>query len=308
MERARAVGKKRQHIIPKCYQKFWCDPATPAGQTPYIWIFSKDGRQKRRRAPNKAFVSTDVYTVRLPGKGRDLIIEDTLRRIEGTFVDLIRRKLVKRHPLEPEDKANLCVFAAAMFARVGAQSRIYTNFLQEVHEQAKRLEEMHNAEPRTSREISSMLENAQPQYVAMSLEMLAAVYYGMRIAVLLAPATDYFITSDSPTVWYNPAAYKWPPFFRSPGLAQGEIEVTMPLTPHHALFLSHNDRITGYLQLPSRIVRELNRRTRFHCDQWFISRHGEILQEWFEAGIPPEDRWENSVEGKRDAAAEDKTP
>lgn len=300
------MEKRRQHIIPQCYQKAWCDPATPANQTPYIWMVSKDGQQKKRKAPKKAFVSRDVYTIRLPNGERELIVEETLAMIESTFVNLIEHKVEKHYSLDWQDKANLCIFAAAMFSRVDPQSRTHAAFLQEIHENVKRMEETHNAEPHTSLETAAMLENARPQLVATSLQMLAAMYYGMSMAIFVAPATEQFITSDSPTVWYNPDAYKWPPFFRSPGLGQEKIEVTMALTPKYALYLSHNDTMSGYRELPAKLVQEVNRRTRCHCDQWFISWRGEVRQEWFDAGTPPEDRWENTPEGKR-AAEEQQT-
>jgi hypothetical protein len=300
------MKKKRQHIIPKCYQKPWCDPATPPNQTPYIWMVSKDGQQKKRKAPEKAFVSTDVYTIRLPSGDRELVIEDTLAKTEATFVNLMEHKVKKRYSLDSQDKANLCIFAASMFSRVDAQSRVYVNSLQDIHEKVKSLEESHNAEPRTSLEIAAILENARPEFIAISLQTLAELYYGVTMGIFVAPATDHFITSDSPTVWYNPDAYKWPPFWRSPGLAQEKVEVTMPLTPQCALFLSHDDKISGYRQLSARVVQEFNRRTRFQCDQWFVSWQGEVRAEWFDTGTPPEDRWENSAEGKRAAEQREK--
>jgi len=38
---------KKQHIIPNCYLKSWCDPRTPAGQSPYNWRISRDGTKKK---------------------------------------------------------------------------------------------------------------------------------------------------------------------------------------------------------------------------------------------------------------------
>src|SRR5258708_7342346 len=117
------MKQKRQHIIPKCYQKPWCDPATPTNLTPYIWMVSKDGQQKKRKAPEKAFVGTDVYTIMLARGERGLVIEDTLAKIESTFVNLIEHKVKKHYSLDLQDKANLCILAAAMFSRVDAQIR-----------------------------------------------------------------------------------------------------------------------------------------------------------------------------------------
>lgn len=34
------MKNKKQHVIPNCYLKSWCDPRTPAGQSPYIWRVS----------------------------------------------------------------------------------------------------------------------------------------------------------------------------------------------------------------------------------------------------------------------------
>ena len=168
------------------------------------------------------------------------------------------------------------------------------NFAEELHESVTHLERAHNVEPRMSLETAAMVENARPQLVAMSLQMLSELYYGMSMGIFVAPENCHFITSDSPTVWYNPEAYKLPPFWRSAGLAQEKVEVTMPLTPKFALYLSHYEKITGYLNVPARVVQDLNRRTRFHCEQWFISQNGEVREEWFEVIPLPEDRWENS--------------
>lgn len=262
-------------------------------------MLSKDGKEKKRKSPEKAFVGSDVYTIKLPNGDRELVIEDTLAHIESNFVQLIEHKIRKQYTLDAQDRANLCVFAAAMFSRVDPQSRNHVKFLQELHDMVRNMEEVHDAEARTSREMAAMLENARPEWVARSLEMLAPLYYEMSLAIFVAPSTDHFITSDSPTAWYNPDAYKWPPFRRSPGLAQQKVEVTLPLTPKHALYLSHNEKMSGYRQLTSKIVQEFNRRTRFHCDQWFVSWKGEVRECWFEPGKLPDDCWENTPAGER---------
>ncbi|MEO7142261.1 MAG: DUF4238 domain-containing protein [Bryobacteraceae bacterium] len=294
-----ALEKKRQHIIPKSYQKPWCDPTTPSNQTPYIWMISRDGSEKRRKAPEKAFRENDAYTIRLASGDRELVVEDTLAQIESKFAHLIQHKIRKQYALDAQDRANLCVFAAAMYSRVDPQSRSHVNFLQELHDKVQTMEEAHNCEARTSLETAAMLENARPKWVATSLEILAPLYYKMSLAIFVAPSTDHFITSDSPTAWYNPDAYKWPPFGRSPGLAQQKVEVTLPLTSNHVLYLSHDEKISGYRQCTSKIVQEFNRRTRFHCDQWFVSWKGEVRDSWFENGKLPDDCWENTPAGER---------
>jgi hypothetical protein len=293
------MEKKRQHIVPRCYQKAWCDPATPPNQEPYIWLISRDGSEKKKRAPAKTFVGTDIFTIRLPDGTRELVIEETLERIENNFVRLIERRISKQYDLDPQDRANLCIFTAAMFARVDPQARTYTDFLQQVHGKVKRLEELHNAEPKTSLTTGAMLENARAKYVAIAIQDLAELYAQMPMAILVAPETDHFITSDSPTVWFNPQAYKLPPLLRAPGLDQADIEVSLPLTPRYLMFLSHRESLLGYRTIPGKMVQEINRRTRAYCDEWFVSWEGEVQPYWFERGTQREDRWENTPEGKQ---------
>src|SRR5882762_10371422 len=72
---------KKQHVIPNCYLKAWCDPLTPTGQIPYIWRISKDGSQSRKRAPEKSFTANDRYTITLPNGERNLVVEHTLAEI-----------------------------------------------------------------------------------------------------------------------------------------------------------------------------------------------------------------------------------
>ena len=42
---------KKQHYVPQFYLREFLDPNTPPGQEPYVWVFSKDGKKKQRRAP-----------------------------------------------------------------------------------------------------------------------------------------------------------------------------------------------------------------------------------------------------------------
>jgi|SRR5208283_3337295 len=82
------MEKKKQHTIPKCYLKAWCDPRTPPGQQPYIWRIRRDGTEKKKKSPEKSFTATDRYTINLPSGERNLVIEDTLSGIENAFVNI----------------------------------------------------------------------------------------------------------------------------------------------------------------------------------------------------------------------------
>jgi hypothetical protein len=112
---------KKQHFVAESYLKAWCDPETPKDHEPYVWRFSKDGPDARRKAPTNIFHETDMYTIELPGGRRDLVLEQGLSQLESAFVTLRDSKLRRHLLLEPDEFALLCVFVAATHARTKAQ-------------------------------------------------------------------------------------------------------------------------------------------------------------------------------------------
>ncbi len=291
------MRKKKQHVIPNCYLKGWCDPRTPPGHHPFIWRISKDGAQRKKRSPEKSFTGADRYTIKLPNGQRNLLLEDTLAGVEDGFVRVLRR-VRRQDRLNALDRARLCVFATAMLTRTTAFGEHWTKQFQELHEQVLALEKAHNAEPTTSKQTARFVEQAQQRVIATSLKTAAPLLFRMPLTILVTQDQLGFITSDNPCVWFNPKWYRLPPFYRSPGLAQEDIEVTLPLTPHHLLLISHRS-YPLYLPVKQKTVDELNRRTRFFCTEEFVSWKGETRPYWFDPGKEPEDTWEKSEGGKR---------
>lgn len=89
---------KKQHFIPRCYLKAWCDPHCPTNQTPYVWMFGKEDREGRRKAPENIFHETDMYTIHDESGGRDLKIEHGLSQLENTFTVIRNKKFNRAYP------------------------------------------------------------------------------------------------------------------------------------------------------------------------------------------------------------------
>ena len=289
--------KKRQHVLPKCYQRSWCAPDSPHGFEPYVWLFSKDGTEKRRKAPKNIFVENEKYTIHLTDGSRDLVVEDTLMQTESAFMAVLR-KIKQRRNLNNEDVAGLCIFTAAMHARTNAMGNLFTKFLGSIHELVVRGECAHNALPVTSLETKDMAQHAHQRMIQATLSTLPQMLFRMSLAILETDDPLGFITSDNPCVWVDPDAYKRPPGLRSPNLGNRMIEVSFPLTPQHALMFSHS-RLRGYMRAAPQTVDELNRRVRFGCSEHFISWKGEMKLSWFEKRVLPNDAWENTAGGRR---------
>lgn len=297
MESQREMKKKKQHVIPNCYLKAWCDPRTPPGRHSFIWRISKHGTQRKRKSPEKSFTASERYTIRLPNGKRNLALEDTLAGIEDRFV-LVLKRVRRQQRLNPVDRAGLCIFATGMLTRTTAFGEHWNKQLQELHDKVVALEKAHNAEPTTSTQTAELLEHAQQHVIVMSLPTVTPLLFQMPMTILVTNDELGFITSDNPCVLFNPKWYKLPPFFRSPGLAQTDIEITLPLTPQHVLLISHRT-YPLYQRVGQRVVDELNRRSRFFCTEEFVSWKGETRPYWFDPGKEPEDTWEKSEEGNR---------
>ena len=76
---------KNQHIIPRCYLKQFVDPATLPGQEPYVWIFERESKRGKKKAPKNILTETDLYTFSTPDGKKDYALEKTLSQIESEY-------------------------------------------------------------------------------------------------------------------------------------------------------------------------------------------------------------------------------
>jgi len=122
----------------------------------------------------------------------------------------------------------------------------------------------------------------------------------LDMAVLTACERSRFITSDFPCVWFDPEAYKRPPFYRSPGLGHPAIEVTFPISPGQMLLLNRKG-VRGTISVEDDLVDEYNRRTCLHCAKSFVNFENQTKASWFDPGVMPADSWENTRKHERPA-------
>jgi len=296
---------KKQHIVPRSYLEAWCDPNTPPGQTPYVWIFSKDGGQGRKKSPEKILRETDMYTVYANDGQRDLTLETNLSRLEGEFSKLRRGKLDKRLPLASEERLYLCMFVAAMHGRTKAfaahTSKQWGKAL-ELGEKLERAWETASEEQRaqmaaaspsppgdegrdamTMEEVRKLVERPIQEMLSATVMAQAPLLFETPIAVLETSAAPGFITSDAPGVWFDPARWTLGPGSGAGGLVSPTIEITLPLSPKQMLVFANRAWMRGqYLPVPGEdLVNRLNRRTRLRAHEHFISSREKVRAAWF---------------------------
>jgi len=295
-------GHKKQHFVPRSYLRAWCDANTPAGQEPYVWLFARDGSNPRRKAPDNIFHETDMYTIELPGGGRNLVLEHGLAQLESEFVSIRDTKLTSHEPLGPAEHAFLCAFVAATHERTPARRDHLAEQWGEVLAMADRMTEWaKTATPEQKRAAASLSRPTREQSITYEevkdlaamiplIEAEAPLLARLDIAVFTCDSDPGFITSDNPCVWFDPEAYKRPPLFQGPALMYESIEITLPVSPRQIIWLNRRG-LSGYFPAREELVDELNRRTRFNCAEYFVSNTNATRPIWFDPGVEPEDSW-----------------
>ena len=281
---------KNQHWIPSSYLSAWCDPNTPEGQTPYVWIFSKDGKISQRKAPKNIFYESEMYTINRSGGSRDLKLEQALSHLENCFARIKRDKLSCKLALSEAEKFLFYHFIAAMRARTVAQRDHQKKHWGEVLRMMDSLAEQWFGAPKTHSKPISNNPNTTPIKRSISHEQVRELanqplqqtmppmvraqvtnYMSMNMAIICTKTKPGFISSDAPLVWYDPYSTKRPFPYNSPGLIYDTIEVTLPISPQQLLFISRNDNLEGYIDIDDEIqVDRLNLRTCYFCKEYFV--------------------------------------
>jgi hypothetical protein len=304
---------KKQHIIPRCYLKAWCDSRAPRGHTPYVWIFRKDERQGRKKAPENIFHQTEMYTITLDNGERNLAIEKSLSEIEDAFTIIRNSKLSLRRNLTEEEHFVLCIFLASMHARtvqklrhISDQWRRPLEMMEEMDarikvantEERKRLASISPLRSSDSNEgmtIDDIRRIVVSPVETMLFPMISAeapLLQRLDFSILCTTSTRGFITSDAPCVWRDPEAYKRPPLYRSPAIMYKSIEITLPVSPTQCIFINRQG-MRGYFDVEDRVVNEINRTTRFAAESHYISNLDSSEDYWFDPGVEPHDSWDN---------------
>lgn len=290
------MKNKRQHYVPRSYLKAWCDPETPKSQTPYVWMFSKDGTDVRNKSPEKIFCETDFYTIQAEDGERDLTIESNLSRLEGEFANLRKNKLDRRLRLSSREELMLCMFVTAMYGRTKAHKVHWSQQWQkalDLGEHMHRVMDAASPEERTrmagalfdgevDKENSLTMEDVrkmveQPiQHSLSSVVMeITPLLFKIPFMILHAPKSLEFITSDAPCVWFEPTG--------SGGLSSPDIEITLPLSPRQMVLFGKRLIARGiYIPVQdAAMIENLNKRTRLYAHEHFVFNRNKPRAEWF---------------------------
>jgi uncharacterized protein DUF4238 len=283
------VKKKKQHLVPNCYLKAWCDPATPTGQEPWIWLHAASGGEPKRRSPRKSFTETDPFTIESSLGHRNLRIEDTLADIEAKFVR-IREQLEKTQRLCPEDHFMLCAFVAAMCSRTKPAGNQWKDLFEAIRSLATRDAFARGFQCNSPR-LDDAVRNAKGRFVSTALVVLTPMLFSLRAGIYFAEERGSFITCDDPCVWYDADRFRRPPALRTHGLCWPKMKLLLPLSPGSLLMFGRDRDYAGCRRANEQFIGEVNRLIRFNAHRYFVTRDGRTNDLWFEPRNLPADAW-----------------
>lgn len=269
----------------------------PASHIPYVWVFPANGRIGKKKPPEKLFHENDMYTIRLPNGGRNLVLEHGLGGLESKF-GVIREKIELKQTLSEDERLNLCAFTAAMRSRTRSQRDHMRKEWGRILEKSTAIIQNMKGRPHTSAPAPTSFSKERRGFTQSDVEKLAkeplqhmldvmiskesAGLYILSMVIFEAEKGSMFITSDSPCVWFDPEAHKRHPFYQAPALVWPSLEVTLPISPKHALFFSYNKKFNGYRGIRDNVVQEINRRTRFHAYEYYVTNQNISSDYWFQ--------------------------
>lgn len=267
----------KQHYIPQCYLREFADPTMPADKDPFVWIFDKNGKNRRRDKVKNILFSNDLYTIKIKGK-KNYTIEEKLANLEGRYAKVFKEKIEKHLPLNEEEHIILCAFVSVMLQRTLRNKDNLERFYDELIEHAEAIENAHNTPPTESKRLKEYRENAHKLDVVNLLPDITQLLLEMRVAFLCAKRGAKFVTSDDPCNLFNPDL-QWQKFW-GPGLGQKNIQVTLPLSPDIMICISWSN-FSGYVQWAKHRVEESNRMIIGHSYKYFISHSPRTKWIWF---------------------------
>jgi len=267
-----------QHYIPQCYLREFVDPNSPPGQEPYVWIFNRSEKRGRKKAPSNIFTETDLYTIKLKTGEKSYAIEETLSNLESRYAGIFRSKIKNHLPLNEEEHIILCAFVSVMLQRTLRNKDNLEQFYDELIEGVEGIERAHNVEPKQSQVLRRHKEDAHKLGVVQLLPDITELLMKMSVAFLVAEKRAKFVTSDDPCNLFNPDL-QWQRFY-GPGLAQKNVQVTLPLSPEIMLCMSWSN-LRGYILWEKSRVQEANRMVVGHCYKYFVSHSPKPKRMWF---------------------------
>ena len=268
--------KRKQHILPETYLKHWIDPATKVeNKTPMVWVISRDGKRRDPKPPAADRFWRDYFYDLFSTTGeRRQDLENLLSKIEdgvSRIIDGFDQRISQGQPFSQTEAEVIDLFVACMFMRSEHMNQIISASAST----KARIEKDHaKAEGKTVPDTSAYEHNAYAHAAYEGILLVSEKLAEMSHILEIAPPEKTYVTSDTPCVWSPSNGFV--------GLANPELEITLPLTPRHLLHISKTIPTSGAYDAPGYLVDQRNWEMIRNCRSYFVGKSSELDPSWFE--------------------------
>ena len=280
------MGEKKepqqQHQIPRFLLENFVDKNVGKNISPYVWVFDKQNKIFKKESPNgKFFKENDFYTL-ISNNNKDYIIEKSLSKIESKFGRVLV-KIKKRQSLLDEEHDNLCIFIASLFSRTNKMRDVMKDLIFQLENlRIGNLNRLNNTiidKRLFNQNLSQSDENFLKMQPVAGLGHMANLLKQMSLAFICPKkgSNRYFIMTDEPCVMFN-GDLQYQKFY-SPGLAQKNIQFTIPITPDTLIMFSWTP-FNGYYFASNFQIDDLNRTHFAYSNKYIVSHKNKIKWIW----------------------------
>ena len=285
----------KQHFLPKIYLEGFCDPDCPEGHDPFVWKIELVDAEWKKRAPQNIAFIPDMYCFEGDDGEKLYELDKAITTEEGKASSIIKNKIYQKQLIDEEEKMILSGFIALFAIRVPAWLKKIDNmqvdrvkiFMDMTAMHPEALESMINEyEKETGKKAP---DNLKPEdFMSKNFDITPSRNATLEIAMSVAPTIQMiikdmkwmfvcttpdkpFITSDHPYVLWN-SNLKNP--MNGPGLAQRDVELTIPISSEFLLSMTWQDRPEiDYTDISASdyLIKGFNMRTIMRSDKMLIS-------------------------------------
>lgn len=292
----------RQHYITRAYLRGFCDPTTPPGQEPWVWVSDLQEGKVKRRAPKNVATRPDYYSVKGSGGTVEHAPERLLSVVESGGARVVAKLREGLFTLASGEREQLALFIGFLITRTPAfrdfveraagkyfesvmriaarHPEYFRRLVKEAAEAAGETvsdEEIEDARLRGLDPPCHFIVRGTPEFSLGQALVLAttpaAEILNMRWEFEIAGGKEHFVTGDVPVTWRNPRVR--PPV--GAGLRLRSTEVSFPISPYICLRGTWTGA-EGVRDVALDDVRDLNRERVRHADRFIFSDNEDMAR------------------------------
>lgn len=267
------MQKRNHHYVPQVYLKHFIDTSVKPPFTPYLWVYYKDQKEFKNKAPKNVAYEKGLYDLVKENGEISVEVEDQIKYEFEDRIDPITKKILDFKFISYNEQAIFAEFVFLMLNRTPFFKNVFNKAMSDPKRfflKANYWEPFFNSEDEVPKEFFS---DSIPRVAHIAAEIILK----MNWQFIVSPKETCFITSDNPAVLMTPS--KTRDGVNLFGFSNKDCQLTMPLSPKicfRATWKETDEILYDYIYVDAERVKKINKIT-YHCCTNEIYSHNPNL-------------------------------